>query len=135
MAVYATLKGLHELHRFDYIEFPEYRGEGYFALRAKRTLGHFEGAVLGVRLHTPLYLCREQDLQDSLTLETEMLRHMELRSAAYADLLLSASRSMMERMLLDVGERGAVRRSAGSCGAAAPRSHRHAPRAHGAGNA
>ncbi|MBX3358471.1 MAG: glycosyltransferase [Phycisphaeraceae bacterium] len=104
MAVYSTLKGLHEIHRFDYIEFPEYRGEGYFALRAKRTLGHFEGAVLGVRLHTPLYLCHDLDLQSSLSLEIEILRHMEIRSAANADVLLSASRSMMDRMLCEMGD-------------------------------
>src|SRR5262245_6402948 len=51
MAVLEALRPLHARHRFEYIEFLDYRAPGYWCLRAKRLLGDFENAVLGVRLH------------------------------------------------------------------------------------
>lgn len=102
MAAYEALRDLHARTPFDYIELPEYRGEGFWILRAKRTLGDFRGAVLGVRMHTPLYLCRRADRVAALDLEVAHIEHMEKRSIAEADLLLSASRAMMRQAQQDL---------------------------------
>ena len=77
MGVYESLRELHAEKPFDYIEFPEYRGEGYFTTQAKRTLGQFGEAVLAVKLHTPTYFVRE--LNNELTVETtiEYMDHLE----------------------------------------------------------
>ncbi|HYE03318.1 MAG TPA: glycosyltransferase [Phycisphaerales bacterium] len=102
MAVYTALRELSARHRFDYVEFPEYLGEGYFSLRAKRALGEFAETVLGVRLHTPLYVAREFDRTAVVNLEVAHAGHMERGSVAEADLVLSASRAMLERALADL---------------------------------
>lgn len=102
MAVYTALKSLHATHRFDYIEFPEYQGEGYWSLRAKRTLGHFADTVLGIRLHMPLYVCREFDRTNICNVEHAHVEHMEKWSVKEADLVLSASRAMLDRVTSDL---------------------------------
>lgn len=102
--VLEALRPLHAKLKFDAIEFPEYRGEGYWCLRAKRTLGDFEEAVLSVRLHSPHYVCLEVDRQHICGLDHAHIEHMEKSSVAEADLVLAASRAMMERMVTDVGE-------------------------------
>ncbi|MCC6676721.1 MAG: glycosyltransferase [Phycisphaerales bacterium] len=104
MAALEALRELHRLTPFDYIELPEYRGEGFWILRAKRTLGDFHGAVLGVRMHTPLYLCRRADRVAALDLEVAHIEHMEKRSIAEAELLLSASHAMMRQARADLGD-------------------------------
>lgn len=104
MAALEALRTLHQRHPFDYIELPEYRGEGFWILRAKHTLGDFHGAVLGVRMHTPLYLCRRADRVAALDLEVAHIEHMEKRSIAEADLLLSASHAMMRQARADLGD-------------------------------
>lgn len=104
MGAYEALRELHRDAPFDYIELPEYRGEGFWILRAKRTLGEFDGAVLGVRMHTPLYLCRRADRVAALDLEVAHIEHMEKRSIAEADLLLSASQAMMRQAQQDLGD-------------------------------
>lgn len=96
MGVYHTLKHLHAKYRFDYIEFPDYNAEGYFSLRAKKTLGAFDDAVLGVRLHMPDYICRDYDLQANITTEIGILAHMERQATAEADILTSPSRAMLD---------------------------------------
>lgn len=101
--VLEALRRLHELLKFDVIEFPEYRGEGYWCLRAKRTLGDFADAVLSVRLHSPHYVCLDVDRQHVCGLDHAHIEHMEKSSVAEADLVLAASRAMMDRMVEDVG--------------------------------
>lgn len=103
-AVLEALRPLHERLKFDVIEFPEYRAEGYWCLRAKRTLGDFGDALLCVRLHSPHYLCLEVDRQHIGGLEHAHIEHMEKSSVAEADLVLAASRAMMDRMMEDVGD-------------------------------
>jgi glycosyltransferase involved in cell wall biosynthesis/GT2 family glycosyltransferase len=98
MAVYQSLLRLHTLHPFDYIEFPDYAAEGYFAIRAKRTLGQLAPAVLGVRLHTPSLVCREADRDDWFDREVAINDHMETAAALEADLVLAPSRAVLERL-------------------------------------
>lgn len=104
MAAYEALLKLHAQTPFDYIELPEYRGEGFWILRAKRTLGDFDSAVLGVRMHTPLYLCRRADRVAALDLEIAHIEHMEKTSIAEADLLITASRAMMSQAQTDLDD-------------------------------
>lgn len=96
MGVYRTLLHLHAATPFDYIEFPDYWAEGYFSIRAKRTLGHFPGAALAVRLHTPTRECR--DLNDSAWLDeaTAYLEHCEEEAIREADVVISPTRSLLE---------------------------------------
>lgn len=96
MGVYHALKHLHAKYRYDYIEFPDYNAEGYFSLRAKKTLGAFDDAVVGVRLHMPDYICRDYDLQANITTEIGILAHMERQAAAEADIITSPSRAMLD---------------------------------------
>lgn len=102
MAILEALRALHARTPLDYIEFPEYQGQGYWSCRAKRTLGDFAGAVLGVRLHAPLYLCREVDLTPTMDVEIAHVDHMERWSVGEADLVLGASRAVLERTRRDV---------------------------------
>jgi glycosyltransferase involved in cell wall biosynthesis/GT2 family glycosyltransferase len=99
MAVYESLRVLHADHPFDVIELPEYWAEGYFVLRAKRTRGEFAGAVLSVRLHTPTALCRELNREDWLDEEIATLEHAEESCIREADVLLSPTRSLLDRVV------------------------------------
>ena len=93
--VYRLLLSLHDQHPFDYIEFPDYWAEGYFAISARRTLGQFPGAVLGIRLHTPTHECRQ--LNDEMILDDEIatLEHCEEEAIRHADVVISPSRSLL----------------------------------------
>jgi glycosyltransferase involved in cell wall biosynthesis/GT2 family glycosyltransferase len=103
LGVYHRLLELHQQHPFDYIEFPEYWAEGYFALRARQTLGHFEGAVLGVRLHTPTYECWALNHEAWLNDEIATLEHAEDESMRLADVLVSPTRSLLEMVQARLG--------------------------------
>lgn len=98
MAVYDTLLRLTPQIRPDYIEFPDYHAEGYFTIRAKRTLGQFQDCVLGVRLHSPAWLCRQADHDARLTLELAHIENMERAAVGEADLVLAAGRRVLERI-------------------------------------
>lgn len=103
MAVYTRFKELSATHNFDYAEFPDYRGEGYFVLRAKKLLGLFGATILGVRLHQPLYVLREVDREATLSVEHAHIEHMERYSVVAADLVVSASRAVLDRVRRDLG--------------------------------
>lgn len=95
IGVYRLLKLLHRESPFDYIEFPDYWAEGYFSIRAKRTLGEFQSAVLGVRLHTPTFECRELNNETWLNEETATLEHCEEAAIREADVVISPSHSLL----------------------------------------
>lgn len=96
MAVHEALQQLHAAHPFDAIEFPEFYGEGWFALRAHRRLGAYPGAGLAVRLHTPSVLVRELNGVHGLGGEAAALDVMERDSLRDADRVLSPTRSLLE---------------------------------------
>ena len=117
LQVFRTFDALHEKHLFEYVEFPDYWGEGYFVLRAKRLGGRFGGLVMGVRLHTPSRLCRELNqsptLDDAQATLQATLEHMEEESIRWADLALAPSRALLDWVEEKVGldkdmERGVV---------------------------
>lgn len=99
MAVLETLEALHDRSPFDAIEFPDYWAEGYFAIRARRTLGRLPGATLAVRLHTPTHECRLLNGQSWLDEELASLEHAEEAAIREADLVLSPSSSLLEQVV------------------------------------
>ncbi|QSQ25082.1 glycosyltransferase [Pyxidicoccus parkwayensis] len=110
MQVYEALRALHASHAFDVIEFPERECEGVFAIRAKRTLGHFASVVLAVRLHTPTADLQQLNCVAALTLDTAQQEFFEAASIREADLLLSPTRALLERVTqrLGLGDTGTV---------------------------
>jgi glycosyltransferase involved in cell wall biosynthesis len=99
MAVLEGLRRLWARHPFDLIEFPDYQAEGYFTLRARRTLGEFASGTLAVRLHSTTWLCRQADGDDRLDTELAHLEHMERSQAAEADLVIAPGRRVAERII------------------------------------
>ncbi|WP_342375196.1 glycosyltransferase [Myxococcus stipitatus] len=110
MAAYTALQSLHAQHPFDLIEFPEYEGEGYFALRARRTLGALATAVLAVRLHTPTHEVQRFNRVTTLDMDATQQEFMEDCSIRDADLLLSPTQSLLDlvRTRLELGDKGVV---------------------------
>lgn len=98
MAAYCALVKLHSAEPFDYIEFPDYGGEGYFAMRARRTSGALRGAVLGVRLHTPTAFCRELNCESALDEPLAYLENIEQTAIREADVVISPSVSLLEQV-------------------------------------
>jgi glycosyltransferase involved in cell wall biosynthesis len=94
-AVYLSLKTIHGKHRFEAIEFPDFLGEGYFAIRAKRTLGEFADAVLGVRTHMTFRHIRELNQDDWLGVDRAVIDHMETWSILHADAIMAPSAAML----------------------------------------
>ncbi|NVJ15258.1 glycosyltransferase [Myxococcus sp. AM010] len=97
-SAYRSLLELHARHPFDVIEFPDDAGEGYFAMRARRTLGHFEPAVLAVRLHDSTHDRLLLNRVATLDMDTAQREHMEDTSIREADLVLSPSGAALERV-------------------------------------
>ncbi len=99
MAALESLRDLHAATPFDYIEFPEYWAEGYFAINAKRTTGEFSNTLLAVRLHTPTRDCRALNREDWLEEEIAMLEHAEDATIRGADAVLSPTKSLLDRVV------------------------------------
>lgn len=98
MAVHEKLTELHEKHPFDYVEFPDFGGEGWLALKARRTLGAYAGAVMAIRLHTPLADCIELNADAMLDRETALILAIEAQAIRDADALISPCTSLLERV-------------------------------------
>ncbi|MEX2217211.1 MAG: glycosyltransferase, partial [Phycisphaerales bacterium] len=96
MGVHGALAALHARAPLDYIEFPEYWAEGHFALAARRSTGAYDGAVKGVRLHTPTRVCRALNREDWLDEEIATLEHAEGEGIRGADVVVSPTRSLLE---------------------------------------
>ncbi|MFP2960471.1 glycosyltransferase [Myxococcus sp. 1LA] len=96
-AAYQSLLALHARYPFDVIEFPDVEGAGAFAMRGRRTLGHFSGAVLAVRLHDSTHDHLLFNRLATLDMDTAQREHMEDTSIREADLLLASSTAALER--------------------------------------
>lgn len=96
MGVYGTLLKLHAAYALEYIEFPSRGGEGYFALRGKRMLGQFAGAVMGVWVSTPESDLRAANMDWRFDGEAAFADHMETASLREAELLLAATQSVLD---------------------------------------
>jgi glycosyltransferase involved in cell wall biosynthesis len=96
LRVLSALERLHAAHPFDYIEFPDYGGEGAYATWARRAAGTFEGAVLGVRLHTPSFECRILNDESWFDEQAARVETLEDGSIVRADVLISPSASLLK---------------------------------------
>jgi glycosyltransferase involved in cell wall biosynthesis len=84
-----ALEALHTRHPFDYIEFPDFLGEAYCTLRARRTMGTLAGCVVGIRTHMTIRHIRAINRDDWIDEERATCEHMEAWSLAHADVLLA----------------------------------------------
>ncbi len=107
-AAYRALLALHEKHQFDCIEFPDFLGEAYFALRGRRTLGQFAGAVMLVRLHMTVRHIRTLNHDDWIDLERATVEHMEHWCLRHADALVAPCPQMSEHMRAFLASEGGV---------------------------
>ncbi|AKQ65369.1 Beta-1,3-glucosyltransferase [Myxococcus hansupus] len=100
---YRALRVLHASHQFDIIEFPDSGGEGHFALRARRTLGQFDTAVLAVRLYHSSHDVLRLNQVATLDMDTAQREHMEDTALREADLLVSPSAVALEQTRTRLG--------------------------------
>ena len=105
IALLEALRALHEAHQFELIEFPDVYADAYHCVQARRTLGDFEGAVLAVRLHSPIFLLRDINRQRSINRETAIVEHMEMEAIRGADMLLAPSQAVIDEVRRRLGGR------------------------------
>ncbi len=98
LTVHRRLAELHARHRFDCIEFNDFFGDAYFALEARRASGAYAGAVTVVHLHSPIFLLRHVNRQPEFDLDIAVITHMETSVLRSADLLISPSRAMIDKL-------------------------------------
>src|SRR5690606_3282082 len=91
-AVRHRLLELHAEAPFDIIEFPEYYGEGCWALWGRRSLGELAGARILCHLHMTTALCRRLNEERRTNLETLAMQAAERETIRLADALVSPSR-------------------------------------------
>jgi len=89
----------------DVIEFAEYGGEGFAAIRAKRLMNHFARTALVVKCHTPMSLLFEINEDRSLFVETLCDIALEDYCVRNADLVTSPSRSLADYFSARVGRK------------------------------
>lgn len=98
MATHHAVIEAHRVHRFDYIEFADFYGHGYFAVQARRTTGMLEDTILGVRLHSPIFELRRINRQEELTLNTACVERLETEAIRGADVIISPSQAMLQKV-------------------------------------
>jgi glycosyltransferase involved in cell wall biosynthesis len=104
MGVYRALAALHASHKFEYLEFPDFDGEGFFSIRARRTLGTFKEAVIGVRMHSSTQDIRSWNGDAWLDRDLATVAYMEDECIRGADMLFPCSRAMGEVVRARMGE-------------------------------
>lgn len=104
MGVHQALRKLHAAHPFDYIEFPDFGGEGFFVTQARRAWGEFPEAVLGVRLHSGTRELWSLNGRDWLDRERAVLCSIEDATIRGADVLIAPSRAMLDLLRPRLGD-------------------------------
>ncbi len=82
--VYLKLKSLHAIQPIDLVEFPDYGGEGYFSIKAKRLLGEFSDVRLWVHGHMTLHLCDSLN-EEPPSIYRQAIYNIEQYCLTYAD--------------------------------------------------
>ncbi len=103
MGVYDTLRELHQRHRFEYIEYPDFGGEGHFVGRARRTLGEFSDAMIGVRLHASVEWLMQLNRTERVGKDWVFNRHIEAQAIRDADVAIAPSRAMIDVVKRQLG--------------------------------
>lgn len=91
-----ALEQLHAEHRFDLIEFPDWRALGLRAIQAKASGDALHDVLLGVKLHSTTQWQREGNLQWRSAPRELKLEFCERYSFERADVQLSPSRYMLD---------------------------------------
>jgi glycosyltransferase involved in cell wall biosynthesis len=94
--VLAALRVLDAEHRFDMIEFPDWRALGFRAIQAKRCGDALVDVPLAVRLHGPSGWQREGNLEPRSTPRELKIEHCERYAFEHADVQLSPSSYMLD---------------------------------------
>jgi glycosyltransferase involved in cell wall biosynthesis len=105
-AVRRLLLELHAEAPLDIIEFPDYYGEGCWALWGRRSLGELPGARVLCHLHMTTALCRELNEERRTNLETLAMQAAERETIRLADALVSPSAALLERTCEDLAAVG-----------------------------
>ncbi len=101
--VYYTLLQLTEEIPVDVVEFPEYCGEGFTTIRAKKLLNQFKDTRLIVKCHTPLSLLEKINEEFQFHASVSCDIEMEDYSVRYADKVTSPSLSLADYFKNRVG--------------------------------
>lgn len=85
-AVYRQLKAMVAKEPIDIVEFPDYHGEGYYTIKAKRLLGEFAETTLLVHGHMTLEFCDILN-EENLSLQRQAIYNIEQYCLRYADVV------------------------------------------------
>lgn len=83
-SLFEALRDLTGSERIDVVEFPDYQGEGYYAIKAKRLLGYFSATTLMVHGHMSLELVDGLNGENAHS-EREAIFRIERYAIQYAD--------------------------------------------------
>lgn len=103
--VYQTLLALSSKHDLDVVEFPDYRAEGFYCIRAKRVLNAFAGSRVIVKCHTPLSLLESINEETQFYAEVQCDIEMEDYCVRHADMVTSPSQSLADYFQERVGRK------------------------------
>ncbi len=95
MRVRRTLERLHAPRAFDAVEFSTGLGEGYFLVRAKRTLGVLAGVVVAARAWTPDAVKRSATLDERLGFDQAVHDHAQRSVLREADLVTTTTAALL----------------------------------------
>lgn len=98
LGVHRALTRLHAEHGFEYIEFPDFGAEAFFCLRARRVMGAYAGAVLGVRLHMPQQLIHAKNSSPWLSRAIAVQESCEAQCLREADVLIAPCRDILDQI-------------------------------------
>ena len=101
------IRRLHARHRYDLIEFPDWRGPGFFTVRQKRTTGAFADTRLVVHLHSSTGDVASWRGGGVVTRGDLYCRYIEDYVKAHADVVLSPTEYLLTplREKAGVGDR------------------------------
>lgn len=92
-AVYEKLKDFTQEQTIDVVEFPDYNGEGYFSIKAKRLLGEFSQTILWVHGHMTLHFCDTLN-EEPPSLYRQAIYNIEQYCLRYADVVSVPSQDL-----------------------------------------
>ncbi len=98
MAIHRTLRALHTLAPLDRIHLPAANAEGYFTLRAARSLDEFAGVTISLAVQSPVVVRRFLDRRLTATTEQAFADHAEFSAIAEADLLVAQTREQFDAL-------------------------------------
>lgn len=93
---YQGLLQLEKMYPLDYVEFFDYAGVGYYAIKAKKYEGKFINSIFGIRAHCTIDLMDAQQAQSELSLERIVMYEMEKISMLDSDVLMVPSNAWRE---------------------------------------